>query len=136
MRFGVIGATVVALAFCLPAAACGSGGGSGPSNVPTSCTPAGSTVPVVAKNIAFEPLVLCAPASRRFTIAFDDQDNGVPHNIQVFSDSGTTRSVFKGALISGDASIRYAVPALAAGVYHFRCDVHPGQMQGALIVSG
>ena len=136
MRSGATRIRAAALVGGLLAAACGGSGGGAPTNVPTSCTPKGTTVSIVAKGLAFDPQVLCAPANQPFTIAFDDQDNGVPHNIQVFSDTAMTDSVFKGALISGGASIRYAVPALAPGVYRFRCDVHPNQMQGALVVSG
>jgi plastocyanin len=89
---------------------------------------------LTAHNIAFQPTTLCAPAGQALTIAFDNQDSGVPHNVQIFSDADMTRSVFKGDIFSGPETRDYQVPALPAGVYRFRCDVHP-QMTGVLVVA-
>jgi plastocyanin len=40
---------------------------------------------------------------------------------------------FTGDTVSGPATRVYSIPALKAGTYHFRCDIHPG-MTGTLIV--
>ena len=48
-----------------------------------------------------------------FTIAFDNQDAGQPHNIEIKDAAGA--QVFKGDLITGPAKTTYNVPALAAG---------------------
>lgn len=83
-----------------------------------------------AKNIAFVESSVTAPADRSFQIAFASQDSA-PHNVAIADANGTT--VFTGDVVSGPGATTYTVPALKAGTYHFRCDVHPG-MTGTLIV--
>jgi plastocyanin/mono/diheme cytochrome c family protein len=111
-------------------------GSAAPSAAPSGSAassggPAGTTVNVKAANIAFDPTTIEAPAGAPFTIAFDNEDSGIPHNIDISDASGA--SVFKGEIISGVATKDYAVPALAAGTYKFICDVHPN-MTGTLTV--
>jgi cytochrome c oxidase subunit II len=91
----------------------------------------GPTVQISAQNIAFQQQSVDAPADTAFTIAFANQDAGVPHNIQILDASGN--SAFKGAIFAGVATQNYAVPALKAGTYKFVCDVHPN-MTGQLTV--
>ena len=129
-----IGAGVIALA--LVAAACGSKSTPSPSASTASCTPNGTSLSETAQNIAFDSGNLCAPANQAFTIAFDNMDAGTQHNIEIFKDQAMTQSVFKGDIVTGPASVDYSVPSLAAGTYHFRCDIHPTQMQGVLIIAG
>lgn len=105
-----------------PAASGGPGG---------SSAPAGATVQISAKNVAFEQQSVDAPADKPFTIAFSNNDPGVPHNIQILDSGGASQ--FKGAIFSGVATQNYAVPALKAGTYKFVCDVHPN-MTGQLTV--
>jgi plastocyanin len=64
-------------------------------------------------------------------VAFDNQDTA-PHNIGVYDAQGS--EVFKGGIITGPAGIEYDLPALPAGTYEFKCDVHP-QMTGTLVVA-
>jgi len=109
-----------------------SGGGSASA---ASCTPSGTALHIVAKNAAFDTDCLAAPAGKAFTIMFDNQDPGVPHNISIYTDSSATTALFKGQLVSGPATTTYKVPALKAGTYFFRCDVHPTTMTGAFVVS-
>ncbi len=101
---------------------------------PASAAPSGqtgATVTLTAKGIAFQEQSLEATAQTPFTIAFDNQDNGIPHNVDIQDASGS--SVFKGEIFPGVATRNYAVPALPAGTYHFVCDVHPN-MTGTLTV--
>ena len=70
--------------------------------------------------------------SQPFTIDFDNQDSGTPHNIQIKDAGGT--SVFKGDIVTGPIQTSYHVDALAAGTYSFVCDVHPTAMTGTLTV--
>jgi plastocyanin len=117
--------------------ACSSGGSS--SSGPASCAPGGSILTETVKNVAYQATCLHAPAGA-FRINLDNQDPGVPHNIEVFDKDPTTdaeaKSLFKGDLVTGPALRTYDVPALPAGRYFFHCDVHPDQMQGTLIVGG
>jgi plastocyanin len=89
-------------------------------------------VTLAAANIAFEPASLTAPAGEPFTLQFHNQDAGVQHNVEIFSDPGFTgEPAFVGEIITGVRQVQYAVPALEAGPYAFLCVVHP-DMTGQL----
>jgi len=90
-------------------------------------------VPLAAHNIAFDPTFLCAP-DRRFVIQFDNQDAGIPHNVSIFSDAAEKHTVLKTPIVSGGEQQAYPIPPLKPGTYWFRCDVHPSQMQGVMLV--
>ena len=116
------------------------------SGAPSSATPAtasptqpagtdsGAHIDISAKNIAFDTASLTAPAGQPFTIDFDNQDPGVPHNIAIYTDSTATTDLFRGATITGPAQGTYSVPALQPGTYYFRCDIHPSLMFGTFVV--
>ena len=111
----------------------------GPS--PQPCASAGAGAPgltEVVKNLAYQSPCLTAPAGQAFSIDFENQDAGTPHNIHVFSADPATvpsaESLFMGDLVTGPGSATYQVPALPAGQYAFRCDVHPTTMKGVLVV--
>jgi plastocyanin len=92
-----------------------------------------ATIQLVAANILFEQTALSVPAGQPFTIAFDNRDAGVQHNVQIFDTpdfSGTP--LFDGELVTGPAQVDYQVPALAPGTYPFRCVVHPATMTGEI----
>ena len=114
-----------------------------PSAVPASSGPTlpvpsvlggatGSPLHLSAQNIAFDTNHLEAPAGQAFVLEFDNNDPGVPHNVEIKDATGS--SLFKGQIITGPAKVSYQVPALAAGSYTFVCDVHPN-MTGTLVVS-
>ena len=126
------------LAGALLSGACGSkapskGGGS-------SCGPSGSILTETVKNVAYGATCLAAPGNTAFKINLDNQDAGIPHNMQIFDkdprQDSSARSLFKGTLVTGPAQTTYEIGALAVGTYHFRCDVHPDQMFGMLVVGG
>jgi cytochrome c oxidase subunit 2 len=93
--------------------------------------PEGPQLELTAKDIAFDKATLEAPADTAFSIRFQNDDQGVPHNVEIKDASGT--SVFKGEIFNGVDSRVYAVPALPAGDYTFICTVHPN-MTGTLSV--
>jgi mono/diheme cytochrome c family protein/plastocyanin len=111
---------------CWSSALTSSAAPSGPAASPT-----GQVVDETAQNIAFTQTSLSATAGQAFTIAFDNEDSAVPHNIEIKDASGASK--FKGALLTGVAKTNYIVPALTAGSYTFVCDVHPN-MTGTLTV--
>jgi plastocyanin len=78
---------------------------------------------------AFDQASVTAPADQAFVIHFANQENGVPHNVEVKDDAGT--SLARGDIITGVAEADYSVPALPAGGYTFVCSVHPN-MTGTL----
>jgi cytochrome c oxidase subunit II len=108
--------------------------GPAPSAAPSgSPSPgAGPTINLVARNVSFATTSLTAPANTPFTIAFDNEDPSVPHNVQIKDAGGS--SVFRGEIVTGPVQIAYQIPALAPGTYTFVCDVHPTTMTGTLTV--
>jgi cytochrome c oxidase subunit 2 len=106
----------------------------------TICSPAGTSLSVTAKNTAFDTKCLAAPADQAFTIKFDNQDAGVPHNVAIYTkDPAQGGTLLGGATsatdtITGPATTSYQVKPLQPGTYLFRCDVHPTAMFGTFVV--
>lgn len=100
------------------------GGGGGPGG-PT----------VLAQSLAFDTDTIALPAEVPSAITFDNRDAGTPHNIAIYSDAELSETLFQGELITGPATVTYAVPPQPAGEYYFRCDVHP-DMNGTVVVEG
>jgi len=87
----------------------------------------------VAKNIQYTTTTATAPAGKPFTIAFDNEDAGTPHNVSIHTGGAGGNQVFLGKIVTGPIIEIYDVPALPAGTYAFVCSVHPN-MTGTLIV--
>jgi plastocyanin/uncharacterized membrane protein len=79
----------------------------------------------------FVPASLTVSAGEPLVMAFENEDQGVPHNVAVYADDSAAQSLFVGDLVEGPTTVTYDVPALQPGEYYFRCDVHP-QMNGTL----
>ncbi|HLB39051.1 MAG TPA: cupredoxin domain-containing protein [Actinomycetota bacterium] len=82
---------------------------------------------------------LMAPADTPFTIAFNNQDPGVPHNVAVatadpLQDPGA-EVLLDGEIITGPMQLDYEVSPLAEADYFFYCKVHPTTMTGTLTVA-
>lgn len=107
---------------------------SAPPPAAATCKPSGPSLQISAQNIKFSTSCLAAPAGQAFTITFKNQDAGVPHDVAIYTSSAATTSLFKGAIVPGPATTTYHVPALKAGTYYFRCDIHPTQMFGTFVV--
>jgi len=103
---------------------------------PAECTPVSSAEVTVCAfdDQRFVPETLDAPAGAAFALAFDNEDGGVQHNVAIYRDSSAADSLFVGDLVTGTVTETYDVPALEAGSYYYRCDVHP-QMDGTLEVA-
>ena len=110
--------------------AAGSPGASASPGAAESPAASGATGGIVLNEVAsgvnFETTSLEAPADKAFQIAFDNQDPGIPHNIQIADSSG--KFVFEGDTVNGPAQITYNVPALPAGAYKFSCKWHPNMI--------
>jgi plastocyanin len=108
---------LVALAAVL--AAC-----SGTSAAPT---PAPSVDPdalqISSKDLKFSTDKLVAPAGEAFQIVYDNQESA-PHNVAIYADQGHSQKVLVEEPFSGPKVVTYSVPALDAGTYYFRCDLH------------
>ena len=106
------------------------------SLTPPEATPTPIAVPEVpeisASNaISFETNLLVVPAGRPFELVFNNNDAGIPHNVEIAESSARQNLIFDGEVIDGTASITYQVPALTEGDYYFLCRIHPN-MNGTL----
>jgi plastocyanin len=82
-----------------------------------------------SSSTAFDQTSITAPADQSFVIHFTNNENAVPHNVEVKDSSGA--SLMRGDIITGPAEADYPVNGLAAGEYQFVCSVHPN-MTGTL----
>ena len=115
-----------------PAGSPAAGGSPAPGGSPAGESPVpAADVTIVARNIAYDLGQITVPAGKPFTIAFVNQDPGIPHNVAIHRDSPTGPEVWKGEIFNGVATRVYQVPALEAGTYGFVCTVHPN-MTGTL----
>ena len=80
-------------------------------------------VVIAALNIDFSPKVVTVPANIPLTVLFDNQDAGVPHDIQISDANGNV--IVKSEIITGPKQLQVPLPALAPGAYSFVCVVHP-----------
>ncbi len=106
--------------------------GGSPGASASAVVPA-ADITVTAQNIAYVVAEISVPAGKPFTIAFVNNDAGVPHNIAIRKDSPAGTEVWRGEIFSGVATKVYQVPALEAGTYGFACSIHPN-MTGTLTV--
>jgi mono/diheme cytochrome c family protein/plastocyanin len=106
-------------------------GSAGASAEPSAGAPGGTVVSIVAQGIAFTTGAVSAPAGAAFTLEFDNEDAGTPHDVQIKDASGA--QVFKTDIFPGVEKRSFPVPALAAGSYPFACTVH-SNMTGTLTV--
>lgn len=114
-------ATLALATVALAAAACSSTNAGGPT---APAAPADPNAPVVvAKDMQFATKDVQVPAGKAFQLSFTNND-GAPHNVAIYTDSSASTNLFRGEIFSSATKVEQ-VPALAAGTYFFRCDVHP-----------
>ena len=101
---------------------------------PGDCTANGTALSITAADNKYDKDCLAVPANQASTIAFDNEDRGIPHNLSIYEDDTASKALFKGEIIDGPKKITYNVPALPEGRYFFRCDPHPEFMYGNFIV--
>lgn len=92
--------------------------------------PALTELAVVAKNTAFAPKQLKAPAGEELTITFRNEDVGVNHSFHL---SGGSAGDAKTDILPGPATATVKITLAAPATYNFQCDVH-SSMTGQLFV--
>jgi cytochrome c oxidase subunit 2 len=92
----------------------------------------GPVVDLVAKGVKFDKAEITAKPDAPFTIHFDNQDAGTPHDVDILD--GTGAKVFEGQDFPGPGVRDYGVQPLPAGDYQFICSIHPTLMFGTLKV--
>jgi plastocyanin len=101
-------------------AACSASASSGSQQPPASVDP--NAPVIVAQNNAYSPSTLDVDADKAFGLTLDNKDSA-PHNVAIYTDSSASTSISVGEIVSSTTATQQ-VPALAAGSYFFRCDVH------------
>ena len=92
------------------------------------------TVEIAAENMAFDTSTITVPAGAEVTMNFENRDDGIPHNVAVYTDPSAAKEIFVGDIITGPERATYTFTAPETpGTYFFRCDVHPS-MNGAFVV--
>ena len=121
--------TLALATVALAAAACSTTNAD--NGAPTApAAPADPNAPVViAKDMQFAPKDVQVPAGKAFSLTFTNND-GAPHNVAIYTDSSASTNLFRGEIFASATKVEQ-VPALTAGTYFFRCDVHP-DMQGTI----
>jgi glucose/arabinose dehydrogenase len=112
------------------------------SPTPTTVTPtvtatSDGTMPltITAQGLAFDTSTLTVPANATVTLTFVNNDESIPHNVAVYTDSSAGTPIFIGQVITGPATTTYTFTAPATpGSYFFRCDIHP-TMTGTFVVT-
>ncbi|MGH2474848.1 MAG: cupredoxin domain-containing protein [Candidatus Limnocylindrales bacterium] len=112
-------------------AACSGSSATPATASPPGSAPAGDAVTITAKDLKFGQTEVTVPADQPFDLVFDNQE-GAPHNVAIYTDSSASTEISVGEIFSGPAQKTQSVPALTAGSYFFRCDVHP-DMQGSIV---
>jgi plastocyanin len=127
------------LAVPSPDAEIGGGGGGGACE-PEEGTELTIAAPPGASGAGFDKDCLAAPAGEAFTVAFANDDEGIPHNWTVYADESAQQSLGgaggAASSITGPDETTYDVEGLEAGEYFFQCDLHPSTMVGTFIAAG
>jgi plastocyanin len=151
VRSRVFLAPLVLGAALLVAAACGDGG-DGEETPAGGQTPAAEDTPVAGQTptgggataeirmvptIQFDTSELRIAAETEVTITVDNIDTGIPHSFAVYTSRDAAESGEE-ALAATEICTAPCTDTvtlnLSAGEYFFRCDVHPAQMTGTLVV--
>ena len=99
-----------------------------------SASATGEKVTIVAEGVVFTTTAVTVKAGADFTISFENQDPGTPHNVQIHDGMQPTDPIlYDGEIFNGVETRDYQVPAIKAGSYLYVCKVHPN-MTGTLTV--
>ena len=123
---------VLGLVLVVAYTACGSSD-SGEGGADDVDQPAGSLLTVVGLDERFQPQELEAPAGP-VTITFDNQDEGVLHNIRFYEGSDSDGRFIRKSELERGPEVQTLSMDLQPGSYFYDCEVHPASMTGTLLV--
>ncbi len=92
-----------------------------------------TTFDLVAKGNKFEQKILVAKADADIKISLSNQDASVLHNFALYTDKSAKENLYRGELFEGKKVVDDTFKAPPAGIYFFRCDVHPDTMTGTFV---
>lgn len=151
VRRRIFVAPLVIGAVLLVAAACGDDGDGGETPA-AGQTPVADDTPVAEETptgggataeirmvptIQFDTAELTIAAGTDVTITVDNIDTGIPHNFAVYTSRDAAESgeeALAATEICTAPCTEVVTLNLSAGEYFFRCEVHPAQMTGTLVV--
>jgi plastocyanin len=128
-----IPALLLALSFVIAACSSGGDGGSDCPGTGTATVTDGA-VAICSDNLEFDADTIEAPAGEEFTITLTNAESQ-PHNVAIYTEEGGEEIVIGDVITGPDATTQIVVPALDAGTYYFRCDIHP-EMDGTVVIGG
>jgi plastocyanin len=105
----------------------------------TGCSSAATPLPSIqadaielsTANLTFSKSELEVPADKPFTIVLDILESAA-HDVTIYKDDSWTSLVYREDARTGPGTFVFNVPALAAGTYAFRCEIHPTTMIGTV----
>jgi len=105
----------------------GEGAGPGGEAVVALAAPEGAAA------TGFSTDALSVPSDVPFTLAFENADPGVPHNVVIYDGpDAEAPQLFRGELVTGPGTVDYAVEPVVEGEFFFNCEVHPTTMTGTM----
>ena len=129
-----IGSGVPAEPAAITQPACGQNLPTGGGATPTA-EPPGSALNIIGLGTAFNKANLYGLPGVPLTVTFDHQDEGIAHNIALYNGEDASADLIAGTDIEvGPVVQTLELAPLQVGEYFYQCDVHPGLMEGFLIV--
>jgi plastocyanin len=125
----LVGFLITALAACS-----GDGGGNGDNGGGGTAAVVNGAVEINADDLAFDVSTIEAPAGEEFTVTLNNLESQ-PHNFSVYVEENGEQIVIGDVVTGPDATVETVVPALEPGTYFFKCDVHPEDMTGTIVVA-
>lgn len=113
----------------------GGGGGAEAEAAAEGEAGGGGEMTISAANVQFDTQELTFPADQETTLTLNNEDS-VEHNLSIYETEDAEQDLFIGPNVAPGASVDYDVPAMPAGEYFFRCDLHPTSMIGTAFVEG
>lgn len=126
----VLVVAVVVLGGSVGAACAGDDTSGADAPVDGDTTPDAQEVTLVAEDVSFDADTITVAAGRAVTITFENRDS-IAHNLRIVGPDGDFATEIAAGPVTQELTFTIDEP----GRYVFRCDVHPAQMSGVLVVA-